>query len=736
MIPLRRFKKEKAWSLYLVLLTGLSLVVWGQEAPTEMEDDEIVTLQEFEISASAVEGYISTQSISATRTAAQVIEVPQVINIITREYIEDSGADYDFEILKNTSPGVTLRSYNNQDITIRGFRALQSSLDGSANRIVMSIPAALIERTEVVKGPSSILYGPFSGAGGYVNNITKKPQSVFRGEATASIGTDGYYRGLVDVTGPIEFFDSSVEYRVILETNAGDYPGFEGSEDEGWLVHGRLKFLIGKTGELMVGGLYRDRNHRGVRAVINPSTGTNGTRDNPGVAGEPLYGVDLGAPFEQGLWNTQMKFFDLRYLSKPSSNFSFRAYYAYEDGEHSGNFFSGGGGPIPADGIYGVTGIVNDQQNRHHNAAMDATWIHNQGDLFENQFTFGADMNYRSAGNQRGFSNRPVSSGVQDLDTQNIDAYFNQPEPDIPFNDVTDAQELTAGFYLQNNLKFWEDRIRLAYGWRYNYAGATRNRVTDQALVNPDGTLDLPNVNFNDWQSDFVDDSYISERYGITVRPVSNVALFWGTSDSFNGNGTALLADSSLAPPEVSDGSEFGIKVDMLYGFTGTLSFFEVEVQNRLEDDPNNLGFKRIRPPLSNEGWELSLAWQYENFSIIGGYYSGDLTDEASGFRPDREPNETLNFWGRYQFTEGPLAGLSIGGGTNWVGDALTDGGSRVLSDYQTVDAFLSYQLNDWKIQLNGTNITDERFIFRYIRAGLVFPGPLARYKLTVSRYF
>lgn len=82
------------------------------------------------------------------------------------------------------------------------------------------------------------------------------------------------------------------------------------------------------------------------------------------------------------------------------------------------------------------------------------------------------------------------------------------------------------------------------------------------------------------------------------------------------------------------------------------------------------------------------------------------------------------------------MAGFSFGGGTNWVGEALTDGGSRILSDYQTVDLFASYKLNDWKFQINGTNVTDESFIFRYIRAGLVFPGPQARWKLTVSRYY
>lgn len=102
----------------------------------------------------------------------------------------------------------------------------------------MSIPTVLLERTEVVKGPNSLLYGPFSGAGGYVNMITMKPLDDFRGEVSASIGTDGYYRGMFDITGPIEAFDGTVDYRVIGEMTDGDFPGYDGSFDESMTLHG------------------------------------------------------------------------------------------------------------------------------------------------------------------------------------------------------------------------------------------------------------------------------------------------------------------------------------------------------------------------------------------------------------------------------------------------------------------------------------------------------------------
>ena len=718
-----------------LMLAGLMLspLVEAQTSPSK---EEVIKLDPFEVSDDSIQGYLATQSVSLNRATTEIIDIPQAINVITREYIEDSGSMVDMEILKNTSPGVTLRNNNAMDVTIRGFRSIVGSMDGAVMRSITAIPSAIIDRVEVVKGPASMIYGSFSAAGGYVNRITKKPTKEFRGELTATIGTDSLYRGMADISGPISEKHSNILYRVVVEATDGDIPGYAPAFDNSKLAYGRVTFNLSPRAALDFGAFHQDRNHTGLRGIIDLNTASNGTRANPGKSGLPLRGFDLGQPFEEGKWDIQMTYLDARFTAKPTDDIGFQAFYAMEYGESGGKFYSGAGGAVPTSGILNVTGTLNDQENYHHNVQTDITWKA-RNSFFENRVTAGGDMNYRSSENRRGFSNRAGSSGVQAVDFNNLAAYSNQPEPSIPWNDRTNASEIAAGFFVQNELSFWDGKIILTGGLRYNYVKSERLLAPAPAAVDPVTGEFIPTVNLSPYQGLAVEADYTSERYGVVIKPLPNLSAFYGSTDAFRGNGTALLVGAVLAPPEVSTGKEYGIKVDSVYNFTGTVSFFDINVNNRLQDDPNNIGFKRIRPPLRNKGWEASLAWDYKGLTLIGGYYSGDLLDESSGLRPDLEPNETINFLGRYKFEEGSsLEGLALGGGTNWVGAATSDGGSRIIDSYQTVDVFASYTWDKWKIQLNGSNIMDENFTYRYIRVGLVLPAQGSRWALSLKRSF
>ncbi len=718
-----------------MMLAGLMLspFVVAQSSPNK---EEVIKLDPFQVSDDSIQGYLASQSVSLNRATTEIVDIPQPINVITREYIEDSGAMVDMEILKNTSPGVTLRNNNAMDVTIRGFRSIVGSLDGAVMRSITAIPSAILDRVEVVKGPASMIYGSFSAAGGYVNRITKKPTEEFRGELTATIGTDNLMRGMADISGPISENHPNILYRVVVEATDGEIPGYAPAFDNSTLAYGRVTFNLSPKAALDFGAFHQDRNHNGLRTIIDLKTASNGTRANPGKAGVPLRGFDLGQPLPEGKWDIQMTYLDARFTAKPSEDIGFQAFYAMEYGESGGNFFSAAGGAVPASGILNVTGTLNDGETYHHNAQTDLTWsIRN--DFLENRVTVGADMNYRSNENRRGFSNRSSSTGVQAVDYNNLAAYYNQPIPSIPWNDRTNSTELAAGYFVQDELSFFDDRLILTGGLRYNYVSSQRLRAPAPAAVDPVSGKFIPGADLGPYQGEAVEDDYISERYGVVIKPMNNMSVFWGSTDAFKGNGTALLVGGGIAPPEISTGIEFGVKMDSVYNFTGTISFFDINVTNRLQDDPNNVGFKRIRPPLSNKGWEGSLAWDYNGLTLVGGYYDGNLLDEDSGLRPDREPNQTFNFFGRYKFEEGSsLEGFSFGGGTNWVGEAISDGGSRIIDSYQTVDVFASYSWDNWKVQLNGSNVFDENFTYRYIRVGLVLPAQASRWTLSATRKF
>ncbi|MEM9989251.1 MAG: TonB-dependent receptor, partial [Pseudomonadota bacterium] len=155
------------------------------------------------------------------------------------------------------------------------------------------------------------------------------------------------------------------------------------------------------------------------------------------------------------------------------------------------------------------------------------------------------------------------------------------------------------------------------------------------------------------------------------------------------------------------------------------------------------------------EGFEFSLNGNVtDNISLNFnyGYAQTDIT-EPVGFRIgeiDQIPDHTLSIYSQYEFLEGPLARLSVGGGVRHVGERLVrtfengEFGAPVEADlftdgYTVVDAIASYEINEnLDVQLNIQNLFDERYFVQigYDRygGGWKFGEPLnAQLRLTAS---
>jgi len=548
------------------------------------------------------------------------------------------------------------------------------------------------------------------------------------------------------VTGPIEALEDKVQYRVIAEYVNRDQPGYEDAFDEHYTLSLKFGFDLGKTARMTIGYAYMDRALVNDRGVIDPSTGTEGTVDSPGNAGVPLRGFTTAMAFNDtiGIVRTQTKILDVVYTSTPFPGFSYRAVFSWESYQQAGNFFSGPGGSIPEDGVYSpVAFALNDSDFEVLNGALDMTWNykHKGGDSFKNRLTLGTDLSYQNGTFTRALG-RPPQTPLLPIDTNNLSTYLNQPEPVVNWADTGESDELIGGFYVQDRLSFWQDKLQFNGGVRYNFIGGSRLFIPTPTgrkgvfLEDENGDVIL-NFPFNDFQRHFLKTTYVSTPYGFVVKPIEQLSFFYGFSDAFRSNGTnTLIFGGGRVPAEISEGREFGAKFDFLRGLSGTISFFDIDVTNRVTDDPDNLGFKIVRPPLNNTGWEMSLTYLWKDLTLLAGYYDGDLKEKASGLRPDREPNETFSLFGRYQVSKGSLAGLTIGGGYNWVGSYPVNGRTEIVSSYETFDIFLGYQRGDWRFQVNGKNIFDENYTVRYIRPGLVLVGNGDYWQFSVTRFF
>ncbi|MDD3505654.1 MAG: TonB-dependent receptor [Sulfurimonas sp.] len=126
--------------------------------------------------------------VSGTKTYSKLADLPMQMSVITQDEIENSGATSIADILINDG-GISIMTSgaNEQRISIRGMKPDDTLYLMDGKRIngsftdIGRLPAGMVERIEIVKGSSSLLYGS-DAMGGVVNIITKKSSDAFAGD--------------------------------------------------------------------------------------------------------------------------------------------------------------------------------------------------------------------------------------------------------------------------------------------------------------------------------------------------------------------------------------------------------------------------------------------------------------------------------------------------------------------------------------------------------------------------
>jgi len=157
--------------LFLPALLISQSVLWADDEENR-DQDSVKT-----------EAQTPTIMVTASRTEADLFELPMTVNVITDQDIKRQPATNITDILA-TVPGVELsdagiagakrisirgEEYSRTLILINGVK----TVDKRSAQTAVLIDASQIERIEVIKGPASVLYGP-EAIGGVINIITKK----------------------------------------------------------------------------------------------------------------------------------------------------------------------------------------------------------------------------------------------------------------------------------------------------------------------------------------------------------------------------------------------------------------------------------------------------------------------------------------------------------------------------------------------------------------------------------
>ncbi len=166
-----------------------------------------------------VNGYMAQETTSGIKTDTPLREVPQSVSVVGAEQIRDQNAQSVQDALRYV-PGVVADAYGfdsrNDGSFIRGTDPSEF-LDGLRHNFnyysfKYRIEPYFMERVEVLRGPSSVLYGQ-SAVGGLVNAVSKLPQDKQGGEIGVEYGTFDFKQVKFDTTGLVTS-DGKWSYRL------------------------------------------------------------------------------------------------------------------------------------------------------------------------------------------------------------------------------------------------------------------------------------------------------------------------------------------------------------------------------------------------------------------------------------------------------------------------------------------------------------------------------------------
>ncbi|MGH8483872.1 MAG: TonB-dependent receptor plug domain-containing protein, partial [Pseudomonas sp.] len=159
-------------------------------------------------SVSPDDGYVAKRASAGTKTDTPLVETPYSVSVVTREQIEAQQPKTIAQALRYT-PGVNAEiagpQFVTDQFTIRGFQQGTGRMLRDGTRTFL--PEFLgwdapepygLERIEVLRGASSVLYGA-SDPGGQINLVTKRPTIEPLHQVQLQMGNQNYQQGAFDL---------------------------------------------------------------------------------------------------------------------------------------------------------------------------------------------------------------------------------------------------------------------------------------------------------------------------------------------------------------------------------------------------------------------------------------------------------------------------------------------------------------------------------------------------------
>ena len=361
-----------------------------------------------------------------------------------------------------------------------------------------------------------------------------------------------------------------------------------------------------------------------------------------------------------------------------------------------------------------------DNSDSHLSTTLDVTGKVNTGPI-AHTLLFGADYNWYHA------LNNIQQAGLLDSNISWVDLFAPSASPATPF--MPGVSPLLSGWVTTNFVGVYaQDQMTLPFnlhllvGARYNFENQTSS--TTFAGLSPQNG---PTIN----------EGVVTPRVGLLWQPLPWNSIYGSYTQSFSPNYVGYLQENGQAvPPSQGWQWEFGDKMSFFNDkLIASVAWYDLTKTNIPTPDLANPDFVTVIGQARSIGWEFALQGQVApGWNVIGNLAltHATVTQSTDSNNPvgaplGNVPEVLLNLWTTYEWQEGALKGLKVGGGMTYSSPVpyLNGGNSGLYTDPYTIfSAMASYSFNfhgvKWRAQINGYNLLNLKY-FQEVQAGSNF---------------
>lgn len=683
-----------------LILAAPPLLVWNTAAHAVEAASADAGTQAVQIQGRK-DGYRSLSATGATKTDADIADLPQSVRVLPRQLIQDAGVtqlqgalDLSSGFARQSNLGGLWDSYAvrgftgdpnfGSDYMVNGFNA---SRGYSGVRDV-----ANTQTVEILKGPASALYGR-GEPGGSVNVMTKKP--LFQPLQSIELGVmshDGW-RVATDLSGPLS---AQLAYRLnAVREHTGSARDFMHAERQ--LISPSFLWTPGEQTSVsyeMEANEQRTPFDRGVLAV----QGRLGLVARQRFLGEPT----------DGDMRVRSNGHQLFVHHRLNEQWSLQGGISYRDSSLNG--YSSEANNLLADG----QSLRRQRRYRDFSATDRSGRVELLGQVstgsLQHQLLFGLDM-YRFDDSRIQLRRNPSASNPYLINI--VQPVYGAQADALALSINTQEQQQAQALYLQDQISFTPQ-------WKL-LAGVRLDQY-DQRVMN------VRNAALNQQSL-----SATSPRVGMLYQLMPELALYINSARGFRPN-SGVSIDNLAFPAERSTSHELGLKAESHNKkVQATLALYDIHKSNVLTTNPLNTDFSVAAGEVGSRGLELDVSGEIAERLQLSFAYAytdarvtrGDKLIQTGSRLPNVAKHSASLFlkqgwnWAGYR--------LAVGAGAQYVGARAGD--VAVSSDF-SLPAYTSLKLMSTvdldqrtQLSLQIDNLTDRSYYTSSYSQLWVTPG-------------